>query len=406
MTQVELRQARLVGGDLVDVKMDGGSITSVQPANDSALIAEAGSIDLDGMLLVPAFGEPHAHLDKAYIADRVPNPAGDLNSAIRAIQAAWPDFSSEDISTRAAMAARRLVSSGTTLIRTHADLLPQNGNKSFMALLDTKAMVQHLCEFQVAPFTHQVSGKSGASGRKMLDGALVAGADVVGGCPHLDTDPAVAIDVALDAAMEYDRPVDFHFDEELDVAVQFLPDLARKVAVRDLGGRVAASHCVSHGLLPPDVQREIARALADAGVAVVTNPRTNLYLQARGIEQAPPRGLAGVRALLDEGVVVAGGADNVQDPFYVIGRSDPLETATFLVAVAHLTVDEAWRLVGAGVRAALGADPVEVKVGAPAELVAIRARSPREAIADQPVDRMVFHSGALVASTTSSTWIA
>ena len=33
-------------------------------------------LDLDGYLLLPAPAEPHAHLDKAFMADRVPNPHG------------------------------------------------------------------------------------------------------------------------------------------------------------------------------------------------------------------------------------------------------------------------------------------------------------------------------------------
>lgn len=146
--------------------------------------------------------------------------------------------------------------------------------------------------------------------------------------------------------------------------------------------------------------------LADAGVAVVTNPRTNLYLQARGIQQAPPRGLAGVRALLDAGTVVAAGADNVQDPFYIVGRSDPLETASLLVSVAHLSTEEAWDLVSAAVRTVARRPPVEIAVGSPAELVAMAASSLREAIADQSADRMVFHRGMLVSRTTVDTWLA
>ena len=40
--------------------------------------------DLAGMLLLPAMAEPHAHLDKALTAERVPNPTGDLAGAIDA----------------------------------------------------------------------------------------------------------------------------------------------------------------------------------------------------------------------------------------------------------------------------------------------------------------------------------
>ena len=44
-----------------------------------------------------------------------------------------------------------------------------------------------------------------------------------------------------------------------------------------------------------------------------------------------PRGLTAVRALLDAGVVVAAGADNLQDPFNPLGRACPFETAALMV---------------------------------------------------------------------------
>jgi cytosine deaminase len=69
-------------------------------------------------------------------------------------------------------------------------------------------------------------------------------------------------------------------------------------------------------------------------------------------------------------------------------------------------VDEAWRLVGDGVRAVLGLEPVAVAAGSPADVVAVRAGSVREAIADQPPDRLVFRAGELVAHTRVDAWTA
>jgi cytosine deaminase len=405
MTRRILTNGFLEDGRAVDVAIAGELIEAVEPTGSIDPELGAERIDLEGRLLVPAFGEPHAHLDKAYLADTVHNPTGDLVGAVDAINDAWPELPFDEIVTRAISAVHKLVASGTTAIRTHVDTGPYAGTKSVEALAAVKEEVGHLCDLEVAPLSWPVTGPMGPSTRRLFDEALAAGADLVGGCPHLDDDVLAAIDFALDAAVANGMNVDLHFDEELDVSVQHLPELARRVSARGLEGRVAASHCVSHGLLPPKRQREIARMLADAGIAVITNPRTNLYLQSRGIEQAPPRGLAGVRALIDEGVTVAAGADNVQDPFYIIGRCDPMETATFLIAAAHLTVDEAWRLVGPGVRRVLGLPQAAVAAGSPAELVAIRAGSIREAIADQPPDRIVFHRGRLVARTTTETWV-
>lgn len=124
--------------------------------------------------------------------------------------------------------------------------------------------------------------------------------------------------------------------------------------------------------------------LVDAGTSVVTLPRTNLYLQSRGIEQGPPRGLPGVLALLDTGVALAAGAGNIQDPFYIIGRSDPLETASFLVATAHLTIPEAFALVTAEPRQVMGLETVGIEPGRPAELLAVAVSSVQKVIAEQP----------------------
>jgi cytosine deaminase len=398
-----LRAGRLVDGSLVDITVSGGRVVAVDPAGSTA---GPDDVDLDGRLLLPALGEPHAHLDKAFTADLLPNPRGDLDGAVEAILTAWPAISVEDIVGRAERAVRRLVASGTTVIRSHADVTPEGEQKSVIALAEVKRRTAHLCHLEVVALTMPLSGLEGGNGRRRLSEAMAGGADVVGACPHLDEEPLAAIDAALAAAAELGTAADLHFDEVLDASVQHLPDLARQVERRGLGGRVTASHCVSHGLLSADRQRHIGRMLADAGVAVVTNPRTNLFLQGRGVEQGPPRGLAGVRALLDTGVVVAAGADNVQDPFYLIGRSDPLETASLCVAAAHLTVDEAWRLVGDGVRAVLGLEPVAVAAGSPADVVAVRAGSVREAIADQPPDRLVFRAGELVAHTRVDAWTA
>ena len=65
----------------------------------------------------------------------------------------------------------------------------------------------------------------------------------------------------------------------------------------------------------------VAAEVAEAGVAVVTLPQTNLFLQGRDHATATPRGLTALRPLLEAGVTVAGGADNLQDPFNTMGRA-------------------------------------------------------------------------------------
>jgi cytosine deaminase len=203
----------------------------------------------------------------------------------------------------------------------------------------------------------------------------------------------------METAAEYGRPVDLHMDETLDPGMLVLPDLARWVVDHGFPHPVTASHCVSLGVQPVATQAEVATAVAAAGIAVVTMPQTNLYLQGRGWNTSPPRGLTAVHQLIAGGVLVAAGGDNVQDPFNPMGRGDPLETAGLLVTAGHLDPDHAYRLVSREARAVMGLPPVEVAAGFPADLLGVAASSLREAIATATPDRFVFAGGRLVART-------
>ena len=96
--------------------------------------------------------------------------------------------------------------------------------------------------------------------------------------------------------------------------------------------------------------------------------------------------------------MVAAGADNIQDPFNLVGRSDPLETAALLVMAAHQTPDEAYRMDTDHARTLIGCPPAAIQPGATADLVAFDVPSVRAAIAEAPASRRVYRCGVLVAS--------
>jgi cytosine deaminase len=390
---------RSTSGETVELVADRGVFISEDGPHGE-------EIDLGGMLVLPAFGEPHAHLDKALLAERFPNPTGDLLGAIEVMRIGWATIDESDIVDRATRTVRRLVASGTTLIRSHADTNVYAGLKAIQALLAVREAVEPLCDLEVVAMAYPLTGPDGPEGRRILDQAIELGADVIGGAPHLEDDPDAAIEHLLNLAVETRLHVDLHVDEVLDAGYDTLKDLSRAVIRHGLEGTVNASHCVSHGLKSEEEQREIAAAVAHADISVVTLPRTNLYLQARDRIQAPPRGTLGVETMSAAGVTVGGGADNCQDPFYSIGRCDPLETASLLVSVCHRTPDEAFDMVTNAIREIASRPLLDFTTGSPADFVAIDAPSIRSAIADQPPTRTVVHRGRVVASTKVDTWMA
>ncbi len=411
-----LRGVSLPDGRIVDAGIRDGRIEAVGPAGSltraGSLTPGAGSLnpdvdaepdtvlDLPGFLLLPAPAEPHAHLDKAYTADHAPNPAGDLAGAVTAWLRYRPSLTDADIIARASAAVRAYVSHGATAIRTHVDVGDDIGLRGLSAILGVRDAMAMACDIQVVAFVSTpLSGLAGARNRALLRESLAVGADVVGGCPALDPDPAACVDACIEAAAEHARPIDLHIDEGLEPDPCTLSLLADAVQVSGFPYGVVASHCVSLGMMAPHVAGEIADRVAAAGIAVVCLPQTNLYLQGRAHPVASPRGLTAVRTLRAAGVTVAAGGDNLQDPFNLAGRADPLEAATLLLLAAHDPVEAAYASVSGGARRALGLSDVEIAPGAPAELLAIRAGSLGQAIAESGPDRVVIHDGRVVART-------
>ena len=399
-----LRDARLVDGRRVDIEIADGLISGVHDTDTTP--GDAPVDDLGGWLVLPALAEPHAHLDNALIAETVPNLRGDLQGAFEAgdAAAAAGKITHDGSVARAIQAIELLLVHGVTAVRSHVAVGGDFGARNVVAMQEAKSHFKGLIDIQlVALAISPMTGPEGASNRAALAAAVEAGVDLIGGCPHLDPDGPGLIETAIRVATEAGLGIDLHVDETLDPAVLTLRDLARQVQDSGFEHPVAASHCVSLGMQNSEVQAEVAKEVAEAGVSVFCLPQTNLFLQGRDHSSATPRGLTALGALHDAGVLVAAGADNVQDPFNPVGRSDPLETAALLVMAGHQTPNDAYRMVSNDVREGIGMPRLSIEVGSPADLMVINAASPREAIADAPMSRRVYRRGVLVASTDQQT---
>nr|MDQ2725708.1 amidohydrolase family protein [Actinomycetota bacterium] len=410
MTRTLLAGGADFSGAFVDVVVDdrgSGSVLSWGPPRGGEDDADA-RIDCCGSVVLPAPAEPHAHLDKALSGRVAPNPGGDLWGAVEAWGRYRATLTRDDLIFRATSAIEALVTSGATAIRTHVDVAPSGGLASASALIEVREEVHRrgLAHLElVALIRSPLAGDSEAAGihRRLLDEALDLGVDVVGGCPNLDPNPDACSAVIVDTAARRGLRADVHCDETLDPGAQQLSQLATLTANHDLGGRVTASHCVSLSMQALADQEAAAASAASAGVAVITLPQTNLYLQARGMSTSPPRGLTAVGTLLEGGVTVAAGGDNARDPFCAMGRLDPVETASLLVMAGHLNPEQAWVRCCGAARTVMGLSApsgLTVPAGEPAELLVIEGRDLSDALAAGSGQRTVIHQGRVVATTT------
>jgi cytosine deaminase len=390
-----VRGVRLLDGTVADLRVVDGRVAPgpVQPSDIGV------DLDASGWRVLPSAVEPHAHLDKALTAPRVdPDAGNDLVAAIEQWRTLLPDIDAADIAERALAAVRRYVARGITAIRTHVDV-PLTGDplRGVEALVAVREQLRGRVAVQVC-----LLAGSDVPDAVMAD-AAARGVDVIGGCPHLAPDPHREVIRMLDLAERLGLPVDLHADEQTGVppsdAGLDIVDLAEQVLARGMQQRVTASHSVRLGMLPPERLARVLELVARAGLGIVTLPITNLYLQGRDATHAAPRGIAAVRQILDAGIPLAAGADNLRDPFNPAGRADPFETTSLLMTVAHLRPLEALAAVTTGARTVLGLPQAGTAPGAVADLVLVPDVDLGDVLAGAVDARVVVSGGRVVADT-------
>lgn len=395
------RVSRLCGATLpdgsvvdLDIGRDGGRslVTAVRPsAPDRIGETSDASIDLSGFVLLTAPAEPHAHLDKALSWDVLTPTFGNLGAAIDTWRLGSAELTEESFRSRATAAASALLRNGTTAIRSHVDILggpdPMRGIR---AVHSVRRRLSGLVDIEIVALTPPAADPG------LLHAALDAGADLVGGAPHIAPDPIAELTRLLDIAEVRGVGADLHVDEFLCGDHHTLAHFAERVAGWPAARTRTAGHCCRLGTMAADELDALLATVARSGVGIVSLPITNLYLQGWDDPVAMPRGLTALAALLDAGIPVAAGADNVRDPFNPIGRSDALETAALLITAGHLAPEVAVHLVTDGARAVLGLPEAGAKPGARAEFLAVRGSSLLDVVANAPADRIVIRDGAIV----------
>ncbi len=139
----------------------------------------------------------------------------------------------------------KLLLSGVTAIRSHINCGSNAGITHLIAAHEAVAGYGHLVDIEFVALTHSpMVGPDGELNRKALHDAIEFGADLVGGCPHLELDGAGSIAYDLATARAAGVPVDLHVDETLDPTVLTLRDPGEtggRPRVRRAGSRPATA---------------------------------------------------------------------------------------------------------------------------------------------------------------------
>ena len=403
-----IRKAQLRRADgLRDIGIRGERIVEIAPSIGAR---GAREIAADGRLVTPAFVNPHMHLDKCMVRDRMrPNATFSFDEAIELTWGFKRGRSVDDIRKTAVGVAEQAVANGTTHMRVFADVDTIGGLKPVQAMLAVREEVKDVLDVQVVAFPQEATVRNPGSD-VLLDEALRLGADVVGGLPwyeHCDADSQTQIDLCFELAKKYGRPIHMLVDDTSDPSKRTLEMLALKTIRANLGWHVAASHCESLTFYDDGHAARVIAMVKEAGMSIVSNAHISLTLIGIvGGRQPAPRGITRVKELLRAGVNVASGQDDVNDPYYPFGRCDQLEVGWVMAHTAQLVfaddIDTVYDMITTNAAKVMGLTDYGIEVGKRADLVVLDAPDVKEAFRLLADRLYVVRRGRVVAETKTT----
>jgi cytosine deaminase len=360
-------------------------------------------IECSGDIVFPCFVDMHTHIDKGHIWPRRPNPDGSFDGALDAVRAdRAANWSAEDVRRRMEFSLRCAYAHGTALIRTHIDSEPPQHRISWPVFSEMREEWAGRIELQ---------GVSILGIEFFLDPAI---ADdivttvtrhkaVLGAVTYMIPELERALEIVFRRAAEVGLDLDFHVDECGDPSVCSLRLIADIALRTHFPGRIVVGHTCSLAIQPPDeVEATLAR-VAEAGIAAVSLPMCNLYLQDRVAGRTPRwRGVTVLHEMRARGIPVAVASDNTRDPFFPYGDLDMLEVFREAVRILHLDHPVApWPDVVTSSPAAIIGRPDHGRIapGRPADLVFFHARDWTELFARPQSDRWVLRAGQEIDQT-------
>ena len=385
----------------VDIEVHDGKLVKVQLAGTGDF-GNIPAVDVQSGLIWPCFVDMHTHLDKGHIWPRSPNPNGTFDGALKtAQQDRTQRWQAEDVYRRMAFGLKCSYAHGTQAVRTHLDAFGDQGEISFEVFCQlrkewqNKLLLQAVCLVSLDYFV-------GPKGEKLADLVADSGG-VLGGVAYMNPHIVEQIDRMFELAKERNLDLDFHADESLDVSDITLRYVAEATVRHQFAGQVTCGHCCSLSVQSEREAHQTIAAVKQAGVAVVSLPMCNLYLQDRQPKRTPRyRGVTILRELKAAGVKCALASDNCRDPFFAYGDHDGLEVFTQSVRIAQLDYStDDWAQSVTSVPAEMMGLRNVGKIGkeAAADLVVFKARNFNELMARGQSDRTVIRKGKQIDTT-------
>lgn len=388
MSAILIQNIRPYGDALTDILIEDGVFTAIAPN----LQPPSGAHIEDGAsaLALPGLIEGHTHLDKTvwglpFYRNATGPTLQDKIDNERNYRAA----TNHDAGAQSLLMAKLLLANGTTRIRTHVDIDTDAGLKHLHAQLATRAALASVIDMQVVAFPQ--SGLLIRPGTAdLLDAALTAGADIIGGLDpcSMDRDPKGHLDLLFALAQKHGKPIDIHLHEPGEMGAFSLDLLLERTQALGMHGKVVASHAFCLGGIDPSHRDSLLARMAKLQVAIATTAPAS-------------RPVPTIAACRESGVVLFGGNDGIRDTWTPQGVPDMLFRAMLIANRNDARSDQAMAHVLETIttQAAVGCHFANYGLapGNRADLVLMHAETIPHAIVAQPARTLVLSAGQIVA---------
>ena len=261
MTDLLLRSVRPwprePGSAPVDVLIRAGQIAAIGPDLDAEVAgSDVPSADGHGGVLLPAFADVHAHLDSTRLGlpFRGHSAGPGLTGLIENDRANWR--SDGDVATRATRTLAATIASGTTVVRSHAQIDTDARLERLEGVLAAGEAHAMRCHLQVVAFPQSGIVRDRGTA-ELLDAAIGAGADLIGGIDPcgLDRDPVEHLDIVFGLADRHQVGIDIHLHESGELGAFTFELIGERTAALAMQGKVTISH--AFGLSSVDAARQV-----------------------------------------------------------------------------------------------------------------------------------------------------
>lgn len=312
--------------ECTDIRVLDGVFEKIESGLDALPGEEV--IDGTGCMILPPFIESHVHLDTCLTAgDPVWNMSGTLFEGIECWSQRKEKLTKQDVKDRAGRAIRMQAANGVQFVRTHVDVTDPT-LVAMEAMLELREELKDEITVQIVAFP-QEGILSYPNGKELLENAVKMGADCVGAIPHFEFTREYSVEslnFAMDLAYRYDRLVDVHCDEIDDEASRGLETLAARAYEMEMFDKVTASHTTAMHSYNNAYVNRLMRLLKMSRINFVANPLVNTHLQGRVDTYPKRRGVTRVKELLEAGLNVSFGHDDIFDPWYPLGTGNMRDT--------------------------------------------------------------------------------